>query len=650
MFQRFTETTKDKGLLVPVGTDVYKLMKNSNKDYYTSFYKYNSDHKKEFDAKGSVAGFKGVVSDLLPWDFDNAKDPSVAQENALKLVYRLREDGIQEENIRIFFSGSKGFEVSVPTTELLTPAELKNVCLNYAEGLNPDTSVYNDTRIFRLPFTKHNSSGLFKIPLTIEQLESLTLAEIKEEAKSIDGFDKHEILASFKPAKLTKKMQELKIKAPEVKVTKDLLESISLENIDWSKKPRDLTHEKYLLSLGYFSEGSRSEALIILAATLKNLGWNETQVYYACKAAADLQASRTGDDKFPKQEIYKNIIEQVFGPNWKNGSYSVKDNLLLQQLSLLVPADVRITSSEDNIVSITESFGSFSSYAKEIDKNTIKFGIAPLDEKLVMQTGRLYGILAAPGVGKTTFGVDVLRNTSLNGELSMFASYDMSCPDVIQKLIQKHSRLKAKDIYAAFRDNDVKRIDQFYKMLDENYKNVTFIFKTGQTIDDLKKSIIEREKQLGAPIRLVVVDYLELIQSKFSDPTQASMESIQGLREIAVGMNKAVIVMLQPSKMGTSIDEPITSYSASKGSSSIAQAVTAMLTLHRPGCSSRTPENDNYIGIDCVKNRSGGLFSLDLHFDGATGNIRALEAIEAVTLQELREAKRQQNQDEDSLF
>jgi hypothetical protein len=65
-----------------------------------------------------------------------------------------------------------------------------------------------------------------------------------------------------------------------------------------------------------------------------------------------------------------------------------------------------------------------------------------------------------------------------------------------------------------------------------------------------------------------------------------------------------------------------------------------MLTIHRPGCTSRTPEYDKFLGIDCVKNRAGPLFSLDLHWDGRTGNLRELDSVERIELKELMERKK----------
>jgi replicative DNA helicase len=264
-----------------------------------------------------------------------------------------------------------------------------------------------------------------------------------------------------------------------------------------------------------------------------------------------------------------------------------------------------------------------------------------------IQVGRLYGIIGPPGAGKTSIGLTILNNTSVQGDHSIFFSYDMSKYDVYQKLIQKHTKKNRDALYKVYKEGSKEDQQKLSQAVNDQYKNVRFVFKTGQSIEEMRNTIISTEKKLGINIRLVIVDYLELVQSKFSDATQSSAEVIQGLREIAINMNKAVIVFLQPNKMSSTIDMPILSYNAAKGSSAIAQAVTAMLTIHRPGYSSRTPENDKFLSIDCVKNRAGPLFSADMFWDGLTGSIRDLDDAERLHLREVRKAKEEQQSDED---
>ena len=152
------------------------------------------------------------------------------------------------------------------------------------------------------------------------------------------------------------------------------------------------------------------------------------------------------------------------------------------------------------------------------------------------------------------------------------------------------------------------------------------------------------EEKIDAKMDLVLVDYLELVQTDKSDPTASSLEAINGLREIA-NEGRVVVVLLQPNKVSSKPDQPLLSYNAAKGSSMVAQAVTAMLTCHRPGYSSENPENDEYFSINCVKNRNGALFQLDFGWTGSTQTIYELDDQQRFTLNLLRDTKQDAEDD-----
>jgi KaiC/GvpD/RAD55 family RecA-like ATPase len=645
---RLCKGIQDKGKLIPITENVYAGI-DLSKDYYTSAFLYNDKHFKIYKDTGTVAGITDTVTNKLYWDFDSEKDLNQAKQDASALCDRLINTyKFDPSEVSLFFSGRKGFQVEINyKKETFNPSEVKNICLNIGEGLPTlDRQIYNASRILRLPLSKHEKSGLYKIPLDPTSLSEIGVTDIQEEAKNpfaVEDLDGAYNLVN----NLSQTVLKLKTSAPKIEEKKVASVAYDISEVDWTVKPKFLTPEKYLLSLGFFESGERSHALMILGSTFKSLGFNETQTYHVLKSTAELQAERTGDDKFPKKEIYANIISQIYAPTWKGGIYSVANDDLLQQLSLLVPPAAR-TEDDSDVHTIKETGELFTQYAKDIDKNTLKFGISCLDENLHVQVGRLYGIIGPPGVGKTSVGISILNFSSLQKEHSMFFSFDMSKYDTYQKLIQKHTRKDRNALYDLFKSGSREEVGKVMDTVTDNYENVHFVFKTGQSIEEMKQTILSVEKKLGITLRLIVVDYLELVQSKFSDPTQASAEIIQGLREIAINMNKAVVVFLQPNKMSSTIDEPLLSYNSAKGSSSIAQACTAILTLHRPGYSSRTPETDRYFSIDCVKNRSGKLFSADLFWDGLTGNIRELEEVEADELKELRERKKAARNESDS--
>jgi len=298
----------------------------------------------------------------------------------------------------------------------------------------------------------------------------------------------------------------------------------------------------------------------------------------------------------------------------------------------------------NDVVNIGDKFDDFVSYATDIDEHTMKFGIESLDNRLKVRKGHLIGLLAGPGVGKTSFAITLLNNCSKLGNTSYFGSFDMYSLNVYSKLIQRHTGMEEEEMFDCFRNKDQAKIEEFRQILKDNYDNVSFCFKSGQSIDGLKKSIKMEEDKLGKMIDLVVIDYLELIQTDKSDPTANSLEAMNGLREIA-NEGRVVIVLLQPNKMSSKPDQPVLSYNAAKGSAMVAQAVTAMLTCHRPGYSSENPENDEYFSINCVKNRNGPLFQLDFGWIGKTQTIYEMDDTERFTLNLLRDTKKDAEDD-----
>jgi len=1004
MYVRLCETINNVGKLV-LSTDVAKFIENQEKDYYGSIFLYNEDQKrkaeelievtkdgKTFTRPKGVSGIKEVVTNRLVFDFDSA-NLQEARLDTLELIQRLEKNGVNSQDLNICFSGSKGFSVELSTTERFTPEEFKTIVHSLASDLKTfDPKIVDPNRVFRIPFTKHPKTGLYKTPLSKDELEGLSVDEIKElSSKPIKVDAEYLLYTTVLPDTIKK------LRVPKKKET-PIIQKDSVDDLDLSTKPSWLSNWKYALSRGFFKEGTRSYALTILAATCKHQNMSKTQTYYFLKSAADEQIQRFGGKKFDKTEIWNNIIEVVYGQNWQGGSWS-EDNFPedLKQCLIDLGIPKQDTTSTDELVeNVTDGFGGFINYAKDIDKNTMRFGIPSLDKLLKIRKGHSIGLIAPPGVGKchgkgtkvimfdgtiknvedvvvgdqlmgddstprnvlslargeetlyeiqqengdnyvineshilslkgsseldskkhkythdrvidiplkeylskgvdfkkrmkgykvpvefskkelevdpyvlgawlgdgttskpeftlakkdpeilerimywgdecnlkinvknyssdadsvntitvtgtpntfrtylqdsklmdgkyiprnylssnredrlqllaglldtdgyldikgnfeisgksevlmnqvvflsrslgfrttiskenkhyksftkdkwyegysemyrvhifgdnlneiptlvprkqakyqdrrtfqditkidikkldvgeyfgftldgnhryllgdftvthnTSFAVTLANNMSKEGSHVYFASYDMYKNNVYQKLIQRHTGLKEEDIYKVFIDGNISKINEFKDILESNYENVTFCFKNGQTIGQLKQSIKNSEQKLGKHVDLVIVDYIELILTEKSDPTAASAEAAQGLREIA-NEGRVVLVLLQPNKMSSKPNEPMTSYNSAKGSSAIAQSVTSMLTLHRPGLHSRLQNEDNFIGLDCVKNRNGGLFSLDFYWDGKTQTFSEIDEIGKVRVENVRRIVRELENNEE---
>lgn len=635
MYIRLSEgLTKYK--LIPENENIWNHIKSNDKDHYISLFSYNEEQYKYWQEHKTVAGLKDVVTKKLFFDFDNAEEPEKAKEDTLTLITRLMNHGISQDNIQIAFSGNKGFSVEIDTTEKLTQEEFKNITFSLAEDLSTFDKVVNDNqRIVRVIGTKHNKSGLYKFPLTLKQLSELPIKEIKALASNIDNIDS-DIMDTWVEVPMPTTISKMKFREEKKHDVPSVLEFT--EELDLSKKPKWLTEAKYALQMGFFGAGERNTAFMILAATYKAQGFPKEIAYRMLKGVAEIQANRNEQDAYSSKELWKNVIEVVYSPNWRGATYSYQNTPLLQDVTKRL--NLKIEGSEDNpLVAVDNVTSIFKKFALEIDKNTIKLGIPTIDNEVRVTTSMLVGLLAAPSAGKTTLSLNIINSTSKSGIKTGFFSLDMGAPLVFQRLIQKHTGLSGKKIFELYRKNDP-AVAEFEAMISNEYKNTKFCFRSGITTENIKEFITtENSRDPDNPMRLLVVDYLECIQGPYSDPTSNTALVAQQLKDIANEMEMCIILLLQPQKQAGDPSSELLSMRNIKGSSVVEQACSIVFTMWRPGFSPKTPEEDKFLTIAVVKNRMGQLATFDFGFDGLTGHLWELDEIEAGELSELRKRK-----------
>jgi hypothetical protein len=145
---------------------------------------------------GSPRGYTGPAS--CPWlwfDVDRA-DLDEARRDTLTLARFLMRRYPKldcDEGLGVWFSGGKGFHVGIECwpgnrPDPLVPATAKRLALALANaaGVQIDPAIYDRQRIWRLPNSKHPSSGLHKMPLTLGELE-LPVERIRELARHPRG-------------------------------------------------------------------------------------------------------------------------------------------------------------------------------------------------------------------------------------------------------------------------------------------------------------------------------------------------------------------------------------------------------------------------------------------------------------------------------
>lgn len=638
-YRRLTFGVNDKGKLISTDESLDNHVKRGSpfKDYYLSIYKYNQDQFDEFEKKGTIAGITDLVTDQLVFDFDHSENPELAIQDAKTLINTLKKHDIDEEDIRVFFSGNKGIHVIINLTEDLTPASFKAITKQLANGLQTfDSVVANPSRILRGIGSVHKTSGLFKIPLTVQELNTLTLEEIKSKARSWDNVDKSKF--KWKSVSLPSSIIALKSFKEEYKPISTPIET---SDVDWSNKPKQFTNCRWALYNGHFKEGERNNALLCLAATFKNQGDNESIAYRRLKGVAETQSQILGTERYSDNLLYNTIIKVVYDDNWRNGQFTCRDkaNWLYDYCQSL--GHKKCNHKEEDQLKpkkLSDIQESFKHYVVNIDKNTIKTGIKSLDEKVFLSTGANVSIIGSAGSGKTSLALDIVSNTSKAGVCSVLASLDMHYNRLFEKALYRVSGLDRTNLYDLFKNDQEEDV---MKKLQEEFGNVNFFHKSCPTVSDLREYILACQEHSGEKIKLVVLDYFERITSDLNEETAASKRVAGELQDLVNDLDICLVTLVQPNKVSLSggPDSPILNYTSIKGSSYLYQSFRIIISLWRPFYNPDDFSNDRFMQMAVLKNDLGELAKLDFKWEGKRGLIKELEDSEYMELQKLLKEK-----------
>jgi len=160
-----------------------------NRELYRSMYTFDEALVEHFKRYKSVKSFQGPAwLDQLIFDIDKGTNvDQIPLDRARAFVDMLREDLVDSDDmVHAFYSG-RGYHICIPDVYGFTPGvslpdEVKATLTKHFEGIDP--LIYDKTRLIRVVNTVNKKSGKFKIALTLQELFSLTVDEVKTLAAS----------------------------------------------------------------------------------------------------------------------------------------------------------------------------------------------------------------------------------------------------------------------------------------------------------------------------------------------------------------------------------------------------------------------------------------------------------------------------------
>ena len=641
MYINLRNGLNSKPNLVPAITKLEDAIKSITKDGYVSLYHYNDSHKQILENTGTLAGITDTLTNKLFFDFDSKENLELARKDAVETANRLVSKGFPEESINCFFTGSKGYNIEVTLDQYITPEVFGAIVDNISGDLSTFDSVVRDSnRIVRISGTRHQTTGLYKIPLTPEELVNLPIEDIKAMAKKRREPIQESVTVSLPEELKNIKPVEKKLDQIKAELTFDT------SSVDMKDRPRGLDEARWLLSNGFFRSGDRNHAMLCLAATYhsRSFSFPEEVTRGILDGVAELQASRTGENKFTNKEISL-ILNQVYGPNWKGGTFTTTDpNSWLSQYA----RKMKLTVHEEILPRTIGEIGDpFKNFVKNRLLNTVGTGIRSLDKTMPITIGSNIGIVAAAGAGKTAIALQILKHNSELGIPCLFASLDMASIRLFEKVLYNVTGLSRDELYATFERGEG---DKLIAMIQKEYKHVYFYDKSGATIGDIRNYMKEIEQKHSVKIKLVILDYFERIGSNISDATASSLKVANDIQDMVNEDGIASICLVQPNKfsLGGGPDTEIVSYTSIKGSSFLYQSFRGIISLSRPFYTPSTKDIDKYCIINVLKNDLGEQDRLELGWSGKKGSIFELEDIEKQELRELLKMKNSSDKEKES--
>jgi hypothetical protein len=162
-----------------VDANTYKPKLNGRDEAYVGLFRYDESYRKHYETHKSVGGFRGrCTAPFVLFDFDSEDDREGARQSAIRCVKKIEAYGLPRDQVRIFFTGNKGYHITIPARAFggFEPsAELPQIMGLIADliaGDFPhfDNGIYNHNRLVRLTNSWNAGGARYKIPLTFQEL------------------------------------------------------------------------------------------------------------------------------------------------------------------------------------------------------------------------------------------------------------------------------------------------------------------------------------------------------------------------------------------------------------------------------------------------------------------------------------------------
>jgi len=246
-------------------------------------------------------------------------------------------------------------------------------------------------------------------------------------------------------------------------------------------------------------------------------------------------------------------------------------------------------------------------------------GLVTLDKLLGGLQPGIHLLAAEPGQGKTTIGLQIATNVSLEGFPVIFVSLEESLQKLTLKTICSIAGLNLKKYTEGYGEpNDLEEAMQRHH---SSINNIYFIEGTANlSIPNIKAKALQLMSRLEKPKCLIIIDYLQRWASSrqnYNDFRHVVSQLVSDLRELSFSIDSPLLVVSSQNRPGQG-GARLTSL---KESGDLEYSADSAIFLTKPQNRNASPPA-RAVDLNLEKNRYGDKGNIELIFRPDIGSFR----------------------------
>jgi replicative DNA helicase len=246
-----------------------------------------------------------------------------------------------------------------------------------------------------------------------------------------------------------------------------------------------------------------------------------------------------------------------------------------------------------------------------------------------LQGGQLITIGARPSMGKSTFALNIADNIARAGHATLFISLETTPERMMEKLISRATKIQQRRLSSG----QGLSYDHWMRLYDSLTKteNVPLYFDDHavHTAADVEAKIRRTSQMFNQRVKVVIIDYLQLMITGESDNNNAAISKItRGLKLLAMKLKITIIVLSQLSRGVESRMDKRPMVSDLRDSGSIEQDSDAVWMIYRNDYyPAPNPALADKMEILIRKNRDGSIGTAFLKFDPEISSLETVHSL-----------------------